>query len=290
MNDDDNMWFDDTPDDEFADIPSDEPWTGYPSVLSPEPLIDISYHEDELPYIVDPYNPPIIDDDVNDNDDPYDVYDDSVIYEPLQDDVPPIELFNGLNFNPEDADNDSIVGNPSDAIQEWHQQAYDDTCAISSQEFILDSITGQDFNEDDLRQQAIDNGWYTPGGGTPLDQIGNLLEANGIEVERGYERTLDDLESQLAHGGHVIVALDSEELWTSEQNLDDVKLSQLPWLPDNQVDHAVQVIGIDRSDVSNPMVILNDPGHPDGKGMMVPLNQFVDAWGDSDNFMMNTKN
>ncbi|MBQ8015501.1 MAG: hypothetical protein IJ264_04865, partial [Clostridia bacterium] len=53
------------------------------------------------------------------------------------------------------------------------------------------------------------------------------------------------------------------------------------YAPDDGADHAVQVIGIDYSDPDNPMVILNDSGHPDGCGEMVPLDDFVDAWEDS---------
>ena len=31
------------------------------------------------------------------------------------------------------------------------------------------------------------------------------------------------------------------------------------------------------------MVILNDSGHIDGKGAMIPMDEFVDAWDDSNN-------
>ena len=50
--------------------------------------------------------------------------------------------------------------------------------------------------------------------------------------------------------------------------------------------HAVQVIGIDYSDPDNPMVILNDSGHPDGCGLEVPMDTFLDAWDDADNMMI----
>ena len=39
----------------------------------------------------------------------------------------------------------------------------------------------------------------------------------------------------------------------------------------------------DRSDPEHPMVILNDSGHVNGQGAMVPLDEFVDAWDDSNN-------
>ncbi|MCZ8161198.1 MAG: hypothetical protein O9275_10705, partial [Microcystis sp. LE19-196.1B] len=55
---------------------------------------------------------------------------------------------------------DNIIGDPTDDMEHWHQQTYQDTCAVVSQEFILDELTGIDFDENELRQQAIDNGWY----------------------------------------------------------------------------------------------------------------------------------
>jgi hypothetical protein len=47
-----------------------------------------------------------------------------------------------------------------------------------------------------------------------------------------------------------------------------------------------EVIGIDRSDPDNPMVILNVPGHPGGCGAMIPLEEFEDAWQDSNCFLV----
>ena len=43
--------------------------------------------------------------------------------------------------------------------------------------------------------------------------------------------------------------------------------------------------GFDVSDPDNPMVIVNDPGHPDGQGHAYPLDRFMDAWENS-NFIM----
>lgn len=59
-------------------------------------------------------------------------------------------------------------------------------------------------------------------------------------------------------------------------------------MPEQGANHAVQVIGIDRSDPDNPVVILNDPGQPNGQGIRVNADDFVDAWQDSDRFMVST--
>jgi hypothetical protein len=184
-------------------------------------------------------------------------------------------------------DSSQVVGDPSSDIDNWHEQTYPDTCAVVSQEFILDELTGQDVTEDQLRQLAIDNGWYTPGGGTPLEATGNLLEAYGIPVEKQYGCTLEDLNDKLSQGEKIIVGLDSGEIFnpaTDEENL----LNEYVGMPGQDANHAVQVIGIDYSDPNNPMVILNDPGHGAGQGLMVPADQFLDAWEDSNNFMVST--
>ena len=183
---------------------------------------------------------------------------------------------------------DNIVGNPESDLDNWHQQTYGDTCAIASQEFILDELTGQDFSEDELRQEAIDNGWYTPGGGTPMDCMGNLLEAHGIDVERRDSCTFEDLAEQLDQGQNVMVALDSDEIWNPGGFDTDDLLTDLVGMPGQGANHAVQVIGIDNSDSDNPMVILNDPGHPEGQGITVPAEQFIDAWEDSGQYMVYT--
>lgn len=185
-----------------------------------------------------------------------------------------------------------IIGEPSD-IQNWHQQGYSNTCAIASQEFILDELTGQDVSEEQLMQIAYDNGWYNPdsnGGGTPLAHMGNLLEAFGIPVERHSQgATFDTLTEKLAQGEKVIVALDADEIWTPGQDgwQDDV-LQDQPGMPGQDANHAVQVVGIDYSDPNNPKVILNDPGCPDGQGKMVSQSEFMGAWEDSGNFMVST--
>ncbi len=193
------------------------------------------------------------------------------------------------HFDPAAADPATLIGDPGGAMEHWHFQAGSDTCAVASQEFVLQELTGLDWSEDDLRQEAIDNGWYVPGGGTPLYHTGQLIEAHGFDVEQTFGATLDDLAGQLAQGHEVLVAVDADEIWTAGQNkmLDDL-LSDTEGIPGQDANHAVQVIGIDRSDPGRPMVILNDPGHPNGRGLMVPAGEFLDAWQDSGQFMVHT--
>jgi len=174
-------------------------------------------------------------------------------------------------------------------MEHWHWQCADDSCAIVAQEFILDSLTGHNFSEQELLQEASQNGWYTPGGGTPLYQVGNLLEAHGFQVEHHSGATIEDIAQKLANGEKIIVGVDADEIWEQGRNYwKDELIGDLSGIPGQDANHAVQVIGIDRSDSQNPMVILNDPGTPNGMGLRVPVDEFVDAWADSEHFMVST--
>lgn len=200
-----------------------------------------------------------------------------------------VEVIEVSEFNQED-DNIDIIGDPEDDMEHWRMQEHPDTCAIVAQEFILDDIGedyGIDFSEEQLREQAIENGWYIPGGGTPMNDVGKLLEANGVEVETDSGYTLEDIENKLEDGQKIIVGIDSDEIWYSEDDFDDSMYESLG-MPGQGANHAVQVIGIDKTDPDNPVVILNDPGTPNGKGLRVPADEFADAWEDSDYFMMST--
>jgi hypothetical protein len=180
--------------------------------------------------------------------------------------------------------------NITDDVEPWHEQNHADTCAIVSQEFVLDELGeeyGIDFTEEQLRQEAIDLCWYTPGGGTPIDCVGNLIELHGVEVDREFGCSFADLTHKLEDGQKVIVALDSDEIWNCGIDEDDLVCNSLG-LPGQDANHAVQVIDIDRSNPYNPIIILNDPGTPDGKGLRVPANEFVDAWEDSNYYMVST--
>lgn len=172
----------------------------------------------------------------------------------------------------------TVVGDPQEDMDNWHMQETNSSCAVASQEFVLEELSGLDFQEEDLRELAERNGWYDPNGGTPMDDVGNILEHMGLQVERSQGNDLSDLEECLTHGGKVIVGVDSSELWYGED--DDL------FLPGMGADHAIQVIGIDYSDPDDPMVIVNDSGAANGRGAMVPMDVFMDAWEDSGYFMV----
>jgi hypothetical protein len=177
-----------------------------------------------------------------------------------------------------------VVGDPAAEMLRWHLQEQPDTCAVASQEFVLESLTGQEFSEAQLVREATDNGWYTPGAGTSLENTGRLLEAHGVPTASGFGATVDDLRAQLEAGERIIVGIDGDELRVpGEDTLADELLEDSTGIPGQDANHAVEVIGMTES-AHGPVVVLNDPGLADGRGMMVPVSEFENAWEDSGNF------
>ncbi|MEU6995536.1 hypothetical protein ABZ953_33385 [Streptomyces sp. NPDC046465] len=184
-------------------------------------------------------------------------------------------------FGRPDADTAEATAAPED-IARWHEQQAHDTCAVVGQEFLIDRFTGVDHTEEELVAVAEAEGWYRPGGGTPIDDVGNLLEHYGVPVERSEGETLDGLASALSDGAGVLVAVDGDEILAADP--ESQQLADRMGVPDQGADHVVQVIGIDRDDPDHPQVILNDPGRPDGAGLEAPEREFLAAWEDSGRF------
>lgn len=160
------------------------------------------------------------------------------------------------------------------------QQLYDDTCAIKSQQLILKS-NGINVSEQELRNEAMQNGWYVPGYGTPMENVGNLLENHGMEVHRYVNASVSDIADELSKGHQVIVGVDSGELWNSgpDETFEDI-------IHGEQADHALLVSGIVVDPcTSEETVLLTDPGTGD-VCMEYPTDQFEDAWDDSEDFMV----
>lgn len=212
--------------------------------------------------------------------DPDTAYDPEADLDADLDETTDVDVDEATDVDDTDTDaTDADLDASQDDIDLWHEQQAPDTCAVVSQEFLLDRFTGEDHSEEELVAVAEANDWYRPGGGTPQDDVGNLLEYYDVPVERTEGDTLDDLESSLSEGAGVLVAVDSGELLPDDP--DGEALADASGIPGQGADHVVQVIGFDRSDPDDPQVILNDPGRADGAGLEVPEADFLNAWEDS---------
>lgn len=160
------------------------------------------------------------------------------------------------------------------------RQYYDDTCAIKSQEILMNA-SGLNVTEEELRFEAIQNGWYAPGVGTPMEDVGKLMETHGMDVQQQIHGSIFNLIGELSKGNPVIVGVDSGELWhpSVDETFEDI-------IEGPYADHALIVGGIEfTDDFRSCTVNLIDPGTGDF-GVAYDLDAFEDAWNDSDNFMV----
>lgn len=164
----------------------------------------------------------------------------------------------------------------AEATEEWHVQEGDNSCAVCSQQFIINEFLDLDLTEEQLCTIAEASGWFDPELGTTLENVDNLLELFGIDSHMNYEADLADLKKTLDEGGRAIVAVDSMVLW----------IDGTENYPVYGADHAIEVLGIDDSDPNNVQVVINDSGIDNGCGKSVPLAEFMEAWLPSGGFMV----
>ena len=80
---------------------------------------------------------------------------------------------------------DSFVSDPAaGGAESWRQQTTDFTCAIVSQQMILEQF-GVDLSEAQLVYEATSAGFLTSAGTMPED-MGRLLEAHGVSTHQSF--------------------------------------------------------------------------------------------------------
>ena len=193
--------------------------------------------------------------------------------------TPPYPTFTG-------PDSETIAGEPNESMEHWELQNRPDTCAVVAQMMVIEELTGRELSQDDVVRVAENAGVYVDGMGTPQELLGEVIEAYGLKTETINDASISDIESHLNKGEKMIVAVRADDYWNPDAGALDEQLYKSLGLPDPGANHCVEVIGIDRSDPQHPQVIVNDPGHPDGKGMSIPLDQFEDAWANSNNLLV----
>lgn len=175
--------------------------------------------------------------------------------------------------------NDHIAGDPEEDMENWHMQDGDASCAVVCQEFIADELLDRDYTEAEFCVYAEENGWYDRETGTPMEDVGNILESLGLDVERREGVSFTQLTQMLENGEKVICGVNNMVLANPEMaNINGISAN-----------HAVQVIGIDTTDPSDIRVILNDPGVADGRGISHSLSTFMAAWNTSNNYTVSVE-
>ncbi len=184
------------------------------------------------------------------------------------------------NFDPADADNEGVIGDPEDALEYWEFQGQTNRCAIYAQKFVIEEYLGREVDIEELVDVATENGWFDENSGTTVMNMDNLLDHYGVPNEPSAFNTIEDLTESLNEGHRVIVSVDADEYWMGEDDDGSV------FVPDDGPNHAIEVIGVDTSDPENPVVIVNDSGTPNGQGLEIPMETFMDAWEDGNCFMI----
>ena len=196
------------------------------------------------------------------------------------DDTIPDTLDSGETIPIEPAD--TIHGQPAENVvfDPNVYQYYEDTCAIQSQHLILQQF-GVDVTQEEMIAVAKENGWYAEGYGTPMNMVGKLLEYYGVDVNGSMGNNIFNLSNELAQGHQIIVGVDAYELLYPNET------AGMGLVYGEAANHALVVAGIDTSDPNNIQVIVTDPG-TGNRQMAYPADQFIEAWKDSDCFMVST--
>lgn len=148
-------------------------------------------------------------------------------------------------------------------------------CAIKCEEFIL-HVFGIHKTVEELRILASSKGWLKDDGVEMLD-LGAIPEYYGLTVNKRAPADLDSILQAIDSGEQVIVAVDGGELIgnPAEEIAEDV-------LAGGVADHCVVVLSVSSQENS---ITLYDPAF----GVIpltVSMNVFLDAWNDSNNYMV----
>ncbi len=173
-----------------------------------------------------------------------------------------------------------IVGTPDYDAHYWEHQTTPFSCAVQAQRGIIEAMTGEPVSEAQLCTEAAERGWLTSADGTTVEDTGNLLELHGVETHSEMDASVGDIYQELALGHKVITGIRAEDIWDADNPLQD--------FGSQGANHAIWVTGIDKTDPNNIKVIINDSGDPDGAGKSYPLNEFMNAWGQSGYFYLAT--
>lgn len=148
-------------------------------------------------------------------------------------------------------------------------------CCLECEKYILQKLNIE-FDEEQLLQNAIKNGWQKEIG-TALHNVGRHLESKGLVVTRQYNASISDIVNALNEDESVIVAVDGGELLgnRTEEKIEDLLIGQIP-------DHTVVVLSLDEK--SNTITLF-DP-NSSNENDTYPIDRFKDAWNDSKNYMV----
>jgi hypothetical protein len=167
-----------------------------------------------------------------------------------------------------------VVGDPAEVSEHWFHQAQNGFCVPASIAQIVSEYSGVDYTDEQAFVELANQigVWSVGPDGVPgitIDGTLQLLEAAGVPAHVEYGGSMESLADALGDGQSVIVFVDADEVWYGPEAGDG----------DAEFDHALVVAGID---TERGVVLLSDPGDPEGDLREIPIDRFMDAWADSD--------
>ncbi|QTJ70449.1 C39 family peptidase (plasmid) [Rhodococcus sp. ZPP] len=170
-----------------------------------------------------------------------------------------------------EAGGDGVYGDPVEWSVNWFYQQVDGYCGPASAAQVIAQYTGVVIDDpQELVDRALELGLMQdgdPARGMTLPNLEILLEDQGVPCTV-QDSSIDDLKTKLQDAYGVIAMVDSGEIWHPDREVGE----------DDTADHFLIVAGIDEA---RGVVILSDPGAPNGNQLEVPIDQFEDAWADS---------
>lgn len=151
----------------------------------------------------------------------------------------------------------------------------DNLCDIRCEGYALRKL-GIEVSDNQLEQESREHEWLTEQG-TRLIDIGKLCELHGATVSRQLESSLDDILEVIQQEKIIIVSVDEGELLGDiEYELqEDRVIGKCP-------DHVVIIAGYDKEKLEIHIIDPKTPQFSD----TYPLDRFIDAWNDSNNYMV----
>ena len=185
----------------------------------------------------------------------------------------PDELMD-IHVSREEVSNAKVISMQPSFVPMWRlaaqSKSYDKKSSVSNDcavrcEYELLRIYRSKVTLESLMQLSKDNKWLQPAG-TPLYNIGRLLEYHNLSVVRRYDCKPEVISQELQGNCQVIAVVNAEKLYGSA----DFK---------NTPNHAVVVKVIDKERIT-----LYDPQHQKEDNYSLP--QFIEAWKDSHYYLV----
>lgn len=113
-------------------------------------------------------------------------------------------------------DNGSLAPDAEIPMASMAALAEGNLCDVMCEQYILKEYLGEKAF-DSCVNEMLDNCWLKESG-TPLHNIGRLLEQHGMVISHKYDCTLEEVEDLLAKRCKIIAVVDYGQLWEKESN------------------------------------------------------------------------